>query len=199
MENYDLGYHDETKESEIKYELIALQYKTQLYQTILIASGALLGILIGLQPDKFPSRESRCLYLSCCLLLTLCILLSCTVLFALLRDPVLLGVLSRNSETTLHHEKAKKNMARRRDTRLVLVAVLFLCAIVAFLLLALFLSLLFNYKADEIIRLTPKLPIYIGGVIFLSLFLIYVVLFWLIVGTRFATWVRKHLRTKFRL
>lgn len=159
------------------YELIALRYKYDFFQIVLISSSTLLGVLIALLPQQFQPIEARTLYLYCCIALALCSLISGTLLFLLREHPFHL-MIKNEIEQHKHPETDKLYMKLELYHHLenFLGFFLFFLLFVVFALLFLFLFLMLCPENDLMKELIPYLPMLIQK-IFLSVVVIRIVCF----------------------
>lgn len=139
-------------------ELATLKLKYQFYQTIMVASSTLLGVLIALLPGEFQPTEGRTLYLYCCFALALCTLLSGTNLYVLLKHPDNF-VVDRNSERSKADPQAYREKLHRLDVcEWGISLVLFFLIAVAFGILFLFLALMLHPDSEFLLLFIPYVP-----------------------------------------
>lgn len=137
---------------------LKLKFKYQFYQTIMVASSTLLGVLIALLPSEFQPTEGRTLYLYCCFALALCSLLSGTNLYVLLKHPDNF-VVDRNSERSKADPQAYREKLHRLDVcEWGISLVLFFLIAVAFGILFLFLALMLHPDSEFLLQFTPYVP-----------------------------------------
>lgn len=137
---------------------LKLKLKYQFYQTIMVASSTLLGVLIALLPGEFQPTEGRTLYLYCCFALALCTLLSGTNLYVLLKHPDNFAV-DHNSGRSKADPQAYRERLHRLDVcEWGISLVLFFLLAVAFGILFLFLALMLYPDSEFLLLFTPYVP-----------------------------------------
>ena len=143
---------------EISPFLLLIKREYLFYQTIMVASSTLLGVLIALLPSEFQPTEGRTLYLYCCFALALCSLLSGTNLYVLLKHPDNF-VVDRNSGRSKAYPQAYRERLHRLDVcEWGISLVLFFLLAVAFGILFLFLALMLHPDSEFLLLFIPYVP-----------------------------------------